>query len=162
MVQENSMVQEKYQAPVFDYSMGIPLQGRVFWPPHTIFGSQPAVLLCAAFLLCSLSEQSSLQQLFLSCPWQLRAKSVALLVLRAVWNLPSGAAEVLRFFMKECLQSWWDHMELQLPLCPLCLRLSSMHSVSSCSLKNLFEFFGVCITCLSFICVKSFLENWKG
>lgn len=50
-----------------------------------------------------------------------------------------------------------ERCELRSPPC----RLPSMRSVSSCSFKNLFEFFGACITCLPCIRVQSFLENVK-
>lgn len=50
---------------------------------------------------------------------------------------------------------------LSCPRCAPSVSGSSMCSGSSCSFKNLLEFFGVCVTCLSFIHVKSFLENLK-
>lgn len=75
----------------------------------------------------------------------------------AKWN-SRGDMDLIKGVSAELVGA---HQTLAAPSCALCLRLSSMHSVSSCSFKNLSEFFGVCITCLSFIHVKSFLKNLK-
>lgn len=133
------MVQEKPHAPISDYTIGVPwggcksflgpdlppVEGKGvlptlydFWLPGcSQLGSLARCSIAALRFVTPLT--ASLRHLFLfyflmtlgkeSCMCWLRR------LLRTVWYLQTGKAEVVWISVKERLQSWWEHIKLSLP-----------------------------------------------
>lgn len=127
--------------------------------------SRPQFPLRAPSLLWGLSEhwQPSLQHLLFFPFLRTLGKENPVFwwrrLARPAWCPQTGIAAVV--WMKERLQSWWERIKSELPPRVPSVSGSLPGTPYPLAAQNLVEFFGVCITCLSFIHVKSFLENLK-